>query len=63
MGVQTKADENLDKAREAVDIAILALSDIVVNECWGHDEFSEEFQENIEDSFSQLRAVKSRLKT
>ena len=43
MGVRTTATEKRDEAKEALRTAALALSEIVVNHCWGHDEFSEEY--------------------
>jgi hypothetical protein len=61
MGVITRADECLDEAREHIRKAIKCLSEIVVDECWGHDEFRPEFSAAIETAFVQLTAVRTHL--
>jgi hypothetical protein len=58
MGVTTTADEHLESARDNVSSAIRHLSEIVIEECWGHDEFVDEYRARIEQAFDQLRAVK-----
>ena len=62
MGVITTADENLEKARENIRLAIQYLSSVLVEECWGHDEYSDEFLETLEGSFDQLRRIRKKLK-
>lgn len=61
MGVRTTADEKLEEAREAVNKAVLALNEIVVLECWGHDEYDEKFRADIEAAFNRLRDIKRKL--
>lgn len=60
MSVITKADEELEKARKAADQAVLSLAEIYVNQCWGHDEFKQEFLENAFEQALKLRKVLAR---
>lgn len=62
MSVRTTADEKLDAAREAVQTALVALSDIIVDECYGHDEYKPEFRQQLGEAFGALLAVRGKLK-
>lgn len=53
----TTADEHLSHAKEDVKTAIKSLSKILVDECCGHDDFSEEFSQKLELAFTKLRNV------
>lgn len=55
--ITTTADEHLAHAREDVKAAIQSLSKILVDECWGHDEFTEKFNLKLELAFTKLRTV------
>ena len=58
MSVTTTADEKLAEARQAVRAATKALSSILVDECWGANEFAPEFTEQMEKAFELLRRAK-----
>lgn len=61
MGLRTTADEKLDEAREATDQALKALNEIVVNECWGHDEYKKEFTQQIHEAHFMLIQIRTKL--
>lgn len=58
MSVKTSADEHLDKVKENISSSIEELSQIVIHECWGHDQFNIEYREKLEEVFTQLRKIK-----
>lgn len=62
MGVRTAADENITVAQESINKAIAALSEIVVNGCWGSDEFRKEYSDCIEYVFHELLKLRKVLK-
>lgn len=62
MSVRTTADEKLYEAAAAISVAQKALNEIVVESCWGHDEFNQEFMEQLEVFFDQLTKMRIRLK-
>lgn len=39
MSVRTQADEKIDQAREHAHDALMALNAVVIEQCWGHDDF------------------------
>lgn len=61
MSVSTTADEALDKADENIREAISCLNKIVVERCWGHDEYREEYAQAIHESLIDLIKVAVRL--
>lgn len=61
MSVRTTADEHLDSAAEHIRAAIKDLTEIVIEECWGHDEFTAEYQTTVSEVFDELRKLKGRL--
>lgn len=61
MSVQTTADEHLSAAREAVREAIKNLAKIVVEEVWGHDEYTRDFKEDLRQAQDELIGVRERL--
>lgn len=61
MSVVTTADERLNSAAEHVKAALSDLSDIVISECWGHDDFRADYRAGIETAFSNLMTVKTQL--
>lgn len=58
VSVQTTADEELENTRESVRSAIKSLSRILVDECWGHEEFNPEFTFKLKAAFTQLMEIK-----
>jgi hypothetical protein len=62
MSVRTTADENLDRIRELLkeltkDLAVWFVDDHV----WGRDEYSDEFEEKVEEALTHLRSAKKLL--
>lgn len=62
MSVTTRADEHLATVKENTHASVLALSEILINECWGHDEFNEDAKKNMEEAFDLLRKVRELLR-
>ena len=54
MSVRTTADEKLEEARVAIQVAAEVLSRVVVEKCWGHDEFNGDFRKKIKETFYKL---------
>jgi hypothetical protein len=61
MAVQTSADDALDSAKSHVQMALECLSKIVVQRCWGANDFSAEYQQQIAAAFTTLMAVREGL--
>jgi len=61
MSVATTADMKITSAREHVAAAIKDLTEILIDECWGHDELSEEYKVILEKTFNHLRQIKREL--
>jgi len=61
MGVTTTADEQLDEAVKSINIAIKHLSSIVIDECWGYDDWNEEYTKKIHKSFKRLIKIRKEL--
>jgi len=61
MSVRTTADEQLDSAKKDIRTAIQSISDIIINQCWGWDEYSGESQENMREVLNDLLKVKTKL--
>jgi hypothetical protein len=57
----TDADKNLNSAAEHIKEAIRNLNAIVVDECWGHDEYKGEYRQGIYQSLHDLIEIKTRL--
>ncbi len=57
----TIADEKLYEAETHIQIAIDALSQIVVHKCQGHDDYNAEHQAKIQDVFIKLLAIRAEL--
>ena len=62
MSVRTTADERLDKIRESLkqlnkDLAVWLVDDDV----WGRDEYTEGFEEKVEEALTHIRQAKKLL--
>ncbi len=62
MSVRTTADENLDQIRESIRKLNLDLVSWVADDSvWGRDEYSEEFEENLQEAITLIRQAKKLL--
>lgn len=61
MSVSTEADNHRDGAIDGVKDAIRHLSEIVVNQCHGHDDYSDAYQDVLRRSLADLIEVRDRL--
>ena len=57
----SEADTKLDNAREQVSDAVRELSEILIHECSGYEEYAKEFKEEMEEAFIILRKAKKLL--
>lgn len=61
MSVTTTADEKISDAKHHIKQASQALAEVVVNECWGHDEFKPEYKEMYREVMNDLIRLKNRM--
>jgi len=61
MSVRTTADERLDKIRKSLKQANRDLAVWLVDDVWGRDEYTEEFEEKVEEALTHLRSAKKLL--
>ena len=61
MSVVTTADEKLSSVKEHLRLALEDLSEIVIQKCWGYDEFNRQYQRILHECFTELVNVRSRL--
>ncbi len=61
MSVRTTADDRLSDAHDGVDKALKALTDIIVNQCWGYDEFKAEAINRFENVHAKLIQIRKEL--
>lgn len=57
MSVTTDADVKLKEAREKLREAHDALHTIVIDKCWGHADFNEEWRTKIKEAFIATQAL------
>jgi DNA-binding transcriptional regulator PaaX len=50
----TKADEKIEQAKENIEAATRALSEVFVEKCWGHDEFNEAYKAKWMENYHTL---------
>jgi len=62
MGVNTNADEHRDSAAGHVSDAIRDLSEIVINECWGHDDCGQDYKDMLRKTLMQLIEIRDKLR-
>lgn len=58
MGVRTAANEKITEAFDGVDMALKSLTEIVVNKCWGYDEFATEKNKKLEALHAKLLVIR-----
>jgi hypothetical protein len=61
MGVRTTADEEKEKAVEALGDAIRYLSELVIHRCSGYTDYSEEYRKGLIKSFMDLVDIRDRI--
>lgn len=61
MSVTTAADIELEAAKEEIQDAIKNLSEIVVNRCWGWNDFGSAYRAKIAQSLADLIVIRDRL--
>ena len=61
MGVSTTADEKRDEALEHVRQAIRCLSEIVIEQCYGHDDWGAEYRGTLQRTLLELLEIRDRL--
>ena len=61
MSVTTTADEKLKSAREHIRSAVSDLGNIVIEKCWGSDDFTDIAQKRIKDIFIKLLDIRNEL--
>ena len=62
MSVRTTADENLDEIRRDVKSLYLKLFAFYTgDDIWGRNEYSDEFEEKVEEALTHLRSAKKLL--
>lgn len=57
MSVRTAADEKREEAHAHVDQAVKALAAILVDRCWGYDEWTPAFQRCLAEAFTKLMEI------
>lgn len=62
MSVITTADEKIDSAEQSVRDAAEALSDVLIHECWGSDEYTPERMIVLREVLNELISIKIRLR-
>ena len=61
MSVTTTADEQKDSAIEHIKEAIKNLGEIIINQCWGHDDYSDDYSTGLKQSLIELITIRDRL--
>ena len=61
MGVITEADRQLETVKKSVENAIAALSKVVVEQCWGWDEYCKEARDTQAQIFYELLDIRNRM--
>lgn len=59
--MKTTADEHLDLAREALGTAIKELTELVINQCYGWDDFTQTTKDKTAEALVQLLNVRDRV--
>jgi len=59
--MHTEADEKLDSAAEHLKAAYKDISEVVVDKCWGTDEYTSEYLETTEEVMITLLSLQRKL--
>jgi hypothetical protein len=54
MSVSTAADTHIASAKEHIRAALRELNEVVVMQCWGHDDFNDDYQADLKMAHKQL---------
>lgn len=54
MGVQTTADNHIDEVRKNIAEAVKHLNAVLVEGCWGADEYRKDYHDKLVDMQAQL---------
>lgn len=57
MSAQTEADKKIDIAREHLRLALKSLSEVVVDQVSGYDEFTENYLSVLADAMRELTGI------
>ncbi len=61
MSVRTTADEKVDLAEENIRTAAMALANVVIDECYGYEEYSIEWKDSLRSVLNDLIMLKEKL--
>ena len=61
MGVHTTADEHRDAALDKIQGSIRAISEIVINNCWGSEDYGADYRLALKKSLMELIEIRDRL--
>jgi len=61
MSVNTEATEHIEKAKEDVQSAIMHLGKIVIDQCWGADDFIHPYKVIIANCLNELIVIRGQL--
>ena len=61
MSVTTTADERLDSASEHLKAAGLDLAAVVIDECWGYDDYRLDYQIAIREALNTVIELRGKL--
>jgi S-adenosylmethionine/arginine decarboxylase-like enzyme len=62
MSVQTTADKHKEEAISHLNQAMNELSEIVYGNCWGCDDYANEYQDELADALLMIRKATSKIK-
>ena len=61
MAVNTRADDLIDEAKDKLGDAAKALSELVLEETWGWEDYGSEYRAEVHDVLSEMITLKKRL--
>lgn len=61
MSVQTEADEKIDQASRQVQAALTSLNEVVVERCWGHENYTLEYKKKLARAHALLVEARDEL--
>lgn len=61
MSVKSAAQENVESAVRDINSAITNLAKVVVDQCWGTDDFKDIFKADLKQSFHELIEIRDRI--